>query len=78
MARKDDIFISFIKHELITEKYMLAEADLPHNLKEGLNSEEAIIKAIALIVKNSEEANYTADRALYGQITQFLDKDIIW
>lgn len=78
MARKDDIFVSFIKHELITEKYILAEADLPLNLKEGLNSEEPIIKTIALIVKNSEEANYASDRALYGQITQFLNEDNIW
>ena len=32
MARKDDVFMSFIKHELISEKYNLIEEDIPNNL----------------------------------------------
>lgn len=76
MARKDDIFISFIKHELISEKYELTETDLPHNLKGGLKSEHAIIKAIALVVENTEGLNPLADRSLYVQITQFLNEAI--
>jgi hypothetical protein len=74
MARKDDIFISFIKHEIINEKYELKETDLPHNLKEGLKSEHTIIKAIALIVDNTESINPSTEKALYGQITQFLNE----
>lgn len=74
MARKDDIFISFIKHELITEQYDLRETDLPHNLKDGLKSEHTIIKAIALIVENTEGVNPLSDKALYAQITQFLNE----
>lgn len=74
MARKDDIFISFIKHELITEQYDLTETDLPHNLKDGLKSEHTIMKAIALIVENTEGVNPLSDKALYAQITQFLNE----
>jgi len=74
MARKDDIFISFIKHELISEQYSLSAADLPNNLKEGLKSEHTIIKAIAIIVENTDGANFLADKALYAQITQFLNE----
>ncbi len=77
MARKDDIFISFIKHELINEKYKLTETDLPHNLKDGLKSEHTIIKAIALVVENTEVLNPLSDKALYGQITQFLNEATI-
>lgn len=77
MARKDDIFVSFIKHELISEKYNISENDLPHNLKEGLNSKHTIIKAIALIVENTESLNPSSEKALYGQITQFLNEATI-
>lgn len=77
MARKDDIFISFIKHELISEKYNISENDLPHNLKEGLNSKHTIIKAIALIVENTESINPSSEKGLYGQITQFLNEATI-
>lgn len=74
MARKDDIFISFIKHELIKEQYNLTESDLPLNLKDGIKSDHTIIKAIALIVENTEGINPLSDKALYGQITQFLNE----
>ncbi|MEO7977695.1 hypothetical protein [Flavobacterium sp.] len=74
MARKDDIFISFIKHELIREQYNLTESDLPLNLKDGIKSDHTIIKAIALIVENTEGINPLSDKALYGQITQFLNE----
>ena len=77
MARKDDIFISFIKHELITEKYNLSDEDLPQTLQQGLNSEHTIIKAIALIVESTEGINPMSDKALYGQITQFLNEATI-
>ena len=77
MARKDDIFISFIKDKLISEKYDLNESDLPYSLKDGLKSEHTIIKAIALIVENTEGVNPLSDKALYGQITQFLNEATI-
>lgn len=77
MARKDDIFISFIKHELIREQYDLTESDLPLNLKDGIKSDHTIIKAIALIIENTEGINPLSDKALYGQITQFLNEATI-
>ena len=77
MARKDDIFISFIKDKLISEKYDLNESDLPYSLKDGLKSEHTIIKAIALIVENTEGVNPLSDKALYVQITQFLNEATI-
>ena len=77
MARKDDIFISFIKDKLISEKYDLNESDLPYSLKDGLKSEHTIIKAIALIVENTEGVNPLSDKAMYGQITQFLNEATI-
>lgn len=77
MARKDDIFINFIKHELIIEKYDIKLTTLPQNLKEGLKSENTIIKAIALIVENTEGLNPLSDKTLYGQITQYLNEATI-
>ena len=77
MARKDDIFVSFIKHELISELNGISKENLPQNLKEGLKSEHTIIKTIALIVENTEGINPSSDKALYSQITQFLNEAII-
>ncbi len=73
MARKDDIFMSFIKHELISEKYKINETDIPNSLKDALKSEKPIIKAIALIVDNTESTNPVTDKALYALITQYLN-----
>lgn len=77
MARKDDIFTSFIKHELLIDKYNLTEKDLPVSLNDGLKSENNIIKAIALIVENTEGLNSLSDKALYALITQFLNETIV-
>ncbi|WP_026977596.1 hypothetical protein [Flavobacterium tegetincola] len=74
MARKDEIFNSFIKHELIADKYSLTVDQIPTSLKEGLKSNHTIIKTIALIVENSEGISPTSDRALYTMITQFLSE----
>jgi hypothetical protein len=73
MARKDDIFMSFIKHELIIEKYKINEEDVPHSLKDALKSEQTIIKAIALIVENTESVSPLNDRSLYALMTQYLN-----
>ena len=50
MARKDEILCSFLKHEMLTSKYELKKSDIPSTVREGLNSDFPIIKAIALIV----------------------------
>ncbi|MAB47206.1 hypothetical protein [Pontimicrobium sp. IMCC45349] len=77
MARKDDILKSFLEHEIISEKYGINKDDIPDKLQEGLNSEHAIIKAISLIVENTEGFNTVSDKALYSQITQFLNESAI-
>lgn len=76
MARKDDIFASFITHDLVTEKYNIESSELPQNLNEGLRSNHSIIKAIALIVSNTESINPSSSKALYSQLTQFLNESI--
>tara|TARA_R110000744_G_scaffold305286_2_gene413572 strand:+ start:1900 stop:2133 length:234 start_codon:yes stop_codon:yes gene_type:complete len=77
MARKDDVFKSFLEHELISEKYEIPKEDLPNKLSDGLNSKHVVIKAIALIVENTEALNPISDKAMYGKITQFLNESAI-
>ena len=50
MARKDEILKSFLNHELLETVYKLKKDELPSTIREALNSEKLIIKAIALIV----------------------------
>lgn len=77
MARKDEIFNSFLKHEIITNKYGVTQEDLPQNLNEGLNSKNTVVKTIALIVDDTESINPSSDKALYSKITQFLNETSI-
>lgn len=74
MARKDEIYNSFLNHELIKEKYEIRKEDLPKSLREGLNSKNIIIKALALIVEDTESQNPSSDKSLYSKITQFLNE----
>lgn len=73
MARKDMIFQSFINHELIKQEYDLKDADLPTNLQAGLSSDIPIIKAIALIVEDTESYSSSSDKSLYASLTQYLN-----
>ena len=74
MARKDEIYNSFLNHELIKEKYEIRKEDLPKSLREGLNSKNTIIKGLALIVEDTESQNPSSDKSLYSKITQFLNE----
>jgi len=76
MARKDEILCSFLKHEMLTSKYELKESDIPSTVREGLNSDSPIIKAISLIVEGLESPTPITDAALRNQITQFLNEAI--
>ncbi len=76
MARKDEILCSFLKHEMFTSKYELKKSDIPSTVREGLNSNSPIIKAIALIVEGLESPTPITDAALRNQITQFLNEAI--
>lgn len=74
MARKDDIFQSFMEHYILTEKYGLNTGAIPSTVGEGMKSKNPIIKAIALIVDGSEAASPLTDSALRAQIIQFLNE----
>ncbi len=76
MARKDEIFCSFLKHEMLTSKYELKKFEIPSTVREGLSSDSPIIKAIALIVEGLESPIPITDAALRNQITQFLNEAI--
>ncbi len=76
MARKDDILKSFLNHELLTEKYELQDSDIPTTVREALNSDKAIIKAIALIVEGLDGTTPVTDAVLRQQVTQFLNEAI--
>jgi hypothetical protein len=77
MARKDEILNSFLQHVLIVRKYEVASVDLPSTLREALNSDIPIIKAIALIVDGLESSPPITDAALRNQITQFLNESAL-
>lgn len=76
MARKDEILSSFLKHEMLKEKYELKKSDIPSTVREALNSDKPIVKAIALIVDGLESPIQITDAALRNQITQFLNEAI--
>ena len=76
MARKDEILCSFLIHEMLTSKYELKKSDIPSTVREGLNSDSPIIKAIALIVEGLESPTPITDPVLRNQITQFLNEAI--
>lgn len=77
MARKDDIFMSFIDHPLIKEKYEIDNTELPANLREGLASNEVIIQTIALIVDSQEKVPAESDSALQKKVVQYLNQKAV-
>jgi len=74
MARKDDILKSFLTHELLESKYELKKEELPSTVREALNSDRPIIKAIALIVEGLDGTSPVTDPVLRNQVTQFLNE----
>jgi len=74
MARKDDILKSFLTNELLETKYELKKEELPSTIREALNSDRPIIKAIALIVEGLDGTSPVTDPVLRNQVTQFLNE----
>lgn len=74
MARKDDILKSFLTHELLEDKYEFKIAELPSTVREALNSDKPIIKAIGLIVEGLDGTSPVTDSVLRNQVTQFLNE----
>ena len=79
MARKDDIYNSFIDHPIIKEKYEIDKENFPLNfgLGLGLDSDHPILQAIALIVDSQEKVPSESDSALHKKIIQYLNHDAI-
>lgn len=76
MARKDEIFKSFMKHQLLSVKYYIAENDIPSTVYEGLRSDTPIVKAIALIVEGMDGTTNVTESALRTQVTQYLNGEL--
>ena len=74
MAKKDDILKSFLTHELLESKYELKKEELPSTVREALNSDKPIVKAIALIVEGLDGTSPVTDSVLRNQVTQFLNE----
>lgn len=72
MARKDDILKSFLTHELLENKYNLKQVQLPATVREALNSDIPIVKAIALIIDGLESKPSITNTALNVQLRQYL------
>lgn len=76
MARKDNILKSFLAHELLESKYELKKKDLPTTVRDALNSDEPIVKAIALIVDALDGSSTVTDNVLRSQILTYLNEKI--
>lgn len=74
MARKDDILKSFLKHELLETEYELNKEDFPSTVREALESDKPIIKAIGLIIEGLDGTSPVTDSVLRNQVTQFLNE----
>jgi hypothetical protein len=74
MARKDDILKSFLTHEVLESKYELKQAELPSSIREALNSDKPIIKAIALMVEGLDGTSSVTDTVLRNQVIQYLNE----
>ena len=74
MTIKDKVLLSFLEHNLITDKYKINKSDIPKNLREALNSEHTIIKTIALIIDELESAPLKSDESLRRKIIAFLNE----
>jgi hypothetical protein len=77
MARKDEILMNFLEHNIIAEKYNIQPKELPKTVRDALNSKHPIVKAIALIVDQLEPTYKITDSALRNLITQYLNNAAI-
>lgn len=76
MARKDDILKCFLSHELLESKYGLKQTELPKTVRQAMNSDIPIVKAIALIVEGLDSTSTVTDTVLRNQVTQYLNESL--
>jgi hypothetical protein len=74
MAKKDEIFNSFMEHELLKTKYELKSEDIPKNVREAKNSQSPIVKLIAEIVDTIDgiDTEKKTDQQAYDILTRYL------
>ena len=77
MARKDEILSSFLKHEMFADKYKLSKEEIPITIRQALNSNVPIVKAIALVVDGMESQPPVTDSVLRNQILQYLNESAL-
>lgn len=72
MAKYDEMYRSFLEHELLTDKYNIVVDDLPKNVI-GSPSNIKIIDTLRLIVKSIELDNNKTDKELVSIISKSLN-----
>ncbi len=76
MISKDYILKSFLSHEVLESKYNIKKEKLPSTVREALNSDIPIVKAIALIIERLENSPTATDNDLRNSILQYLNTAI--
>lgn len=75
MAKKDEIFKSFVTHELLKEKYGITSNTIPSTVREAKNSDIPIIKIFGEIVDSIDsnlDADKKTDQQTYDLLTRYL------
>jgi len=73
MKRSDKIFRTFLQDEIIKEKYEINLEEYP-TVNKALESENPIVKAIALIITGLESDNM-ADKDIHTQVVNYLNRN---
>lgn len=75
MAKKDEIFKSFMKHELLKDKYSVDKNNIPDTVRDAKNSKVPIIKLIGELVDTIDsnvESDKKTDAQTYDLLTRYL------
>lgn len=70
----NELLNSFLDHELLKDKYKIAENDLPNNLKDALVSDYPVVNSIAMIVQTIQSDSNITDKALKTKVSQHLNE----
>lgn len=76
MTLKDEILNSFLNHEILGSQYGIIGLETPITIREALNSDIPIIKAIALIVDASEKTQAATENELRIIVLNYLNSAI--
>lgn len=73
MARKDYLIQSFLKHDLLRDKYGITEEEMNYPLSYALEADKPIICTIARLIDEIEDNSSMSDARLYEKIIQYLN-----